>query len=173
MDEIELATVFSSDNNASKLKLIYEDAENSLKILREDINALNIRLGVLLGFNATFIRIAMDLPAQSPCSIACYSCLLLKTLTFVSVATSVAFSLWGIHPKPVQVIIFPTIQLEKSCEASEELFRERVIEARDKIIHNLLEVVDTKAERFKLALNLLAVAVILAVIDVLLHMFFC
>ena len=159
----------NSDDSASKLKLIYDDAENSLKSLKEDVNAFNTRLGVLLGFNATFVRLAMDLPAQP----SCFSCLVLKFLTLAFVVGSIALSLIGIYPKGMPIVISPKSQIQKSLGASEKDFREGVIEIRDSMIRDFAQQVGKKAKKFKQALTCLGLAAAMAAVDIAIDLFFC
>ena len=162
-----------TNNNASNIKLIYEDSESSLKVVRDDINTFNTRLSVLIGFNATLIRFAMDLPAQFSCSMVCYSCLWLKTLTLVLLIASIGISLWGILPKSQETLIYPKNQLAKSDGASELKFRLAIIDRRDGMIRSFLELIGKKAKRFKNALICLGIATALSALDIVIDSFFC
>lgn len=171
MNNSELAT--SSNDDSSILKLIYEDAESSLKIVREDINGFNTRLSLLLGFDATFIRLIMDLPGYSLCSEGCPSCLLLKLVTLTLVIGSIAFCAFGVFPTPAETVIYPTSQLQKGRGASEVAFRRGVVDARDEMIRSFLKSINRKAERFKCALICLGLAAMAAAIDIAIASSFC
>lgn len=140
-----------SDDIAKIVELIYEDSENSLKFVRDAANTWNTRLSVLTGLNATLIRFAMDLPSGTPCSETCHSCLLFKSFALILLAVSIVLSLVGIFPKVQETLILPGSQLAKS-DGSEMEFRRDVIQKRDEVIRNFLELTNTKAGKFSLAL---------------------
>lgn len=161
------------DDSDPIMKLIYEDAERSLKLVRDDTNSWNTRLGVLLGFNATLIKLVIDLPGRSSCSIGCPSCLLLKTLTLVLLVGAIALCLQGSFPKTTSVLIYPKSQLTKGIGASERDFRKAMINERDEMIRAFLEVIDEKAKKFKQALACLSLVSGMVAADVLIDIFFC
>lgn len=172
MSTIEPANL-DTNNSASNIKLIYEDSESSLKVVRDDVNTFNTRLSVLIGFNATLIRFAMDLPAQFPCSVACYSCLCLKIVTLILLIASIVLSLLELLPKDQETLIYPKSQLTKSDGASELEFRLRIIEKRDEMIHSFLEHIGRKAKRFRQALICLGIATGISALDIITASFFC
>jgi hypothetical protein len=178
-----------NSTNISTIKLVYEDSGNSVKLVRDDIAALNTRLSLLLGFNAAFIRLSMDLPGQASYFdstttdvLFCYSCQWLKAFTLILAIASIAMNLYGIWPQPVASILLPKYQIsmvEKhlqnfdSEDKLEDAFRRGVIENRHTVIEDFLEVGKKKASRLKLALTCLGLAASLGAIDLLIHLFVC
>jgi hypothetical protein len=54
-----------TDSSSSIIDLIYKDSEASLKFVQDNANTLTTRLGLLIGFDITLIRLLLDLPDQS------------------------------------------------------------------------------------------------------------
>lgn len=194
MEDSQIEGHYDTGDN-SIMELIYEDAGNNCKFLRDDINALNTRLGILLGFNAAFVRLSMDLPDQYSClklSVDgghCYSCQWLKILTFVFVIASIIVTLKGIYPLDVASILYPNDQTELLSKVKADIkmtyednlkqelveysFRQSVINHRDATIRSFLAVSDRKAEKLESALKALGVATVLAALNILVDLLFC
>ena len=169
-----------TDIDDSIIELIYEDSANLLKSVQENINSINTRLGVVIGFNVTSILLSSKLPGRFP-DIAlipledflpCNSCLLFKVLTYIFLISSLFFSLWGFSPQSKDTFIFPKRQLEKSSSYSGRDFRIAIIEARDEMIIDLMKLVHEKADRLRYALIALGVAASSAALDVIITSIF-
>lgn len=179
--------------NKLVLELIYEDSNNSFKLLRDDINSVNTRLTLLIGFNATLASLLPRLPIQSFLFLDCQFChetdklyphaglltrllitvinylLSIKPLISLLLGTSIFFAIWGILPSATPMFIFPRKMLEKARENSEEDFRVGVIENRDETITRLQRLIGRKALRLKCALVTLGCAALFTVIDILIN----
>ena len=168
------------DLDDSIIELIYEDTANLLKSVQENINSINTRLGVVIGFNVTSILISSKLPDRLPnvnlisleASLPCHFCLLLKVLAYLFFMISLFLSLWGFFPQSKDTFIFPKIQIEKSYGYSEINFRIAIIEARDEMIEDLVKLVHKKADRLRCSLIGLGAAASSAAFDVIIDSIF-
>jgi len=173
------------------LKIIYDDANDSLKLLRDDINLINTRLTFLIGFNATFASLLPRLPVQSffsinhqplsefgnlypyaksslNLSIVIINWLLLtKPLIALFLGASVTFAIFSLLPAHTPMYILPKKMLEKGKDHSEEDFRLGIIKNRDGTIQRLQSLSSRKASRLKHALMTLGGAALLTVFDML------
>ncbi|MDJ0735161.1 MAG: hypothetical protein QNJ47_14035 [Nostocaceae cyanobacterium] len=166
----------NDNNHKHNIKLIYEYAEQALNKLNSSDSTLNTKLGFILSFDAAFIRFSSDLPDNSlivPISslnifLSCYSCLLLKILTYIFLILSLAFCVYGLKPSARGKIILPEELLEKCVDISEEHYRRSIIENWNESIKELAYVRDKKAKKLKIAVIFLGLAAILSGIDLLL-----
>jgi hypothetical protein len=179
--------------NNSVLELIYEDANDSFKVLRDDINSINTRLTLLIGFNATFASLLPRLPIQSlfslkyqlfrefddlypyaklclgiPISVVNWL-LTIKPLIALLLGTSVSFAILSVLPSSTPIVLLPKKMLEKGKGCSEEAFRIGVIRNRDETIQRLQSLISQKASNLKFALVTLGCAALLTVIDILIN----
>jgi hypothetical protein len=177
--------------NDSVLELIYEDAKDSFKVLRDDINSINTRLTLLIGFNATFASLLPRLPIQRVFSlqyqhsqefddlypyadifldipIAIINWLLtIKPLISILLGASVSLAILSTLPSSIPIVLLPKKMLEKGKGCSEAAFRIGVIKNRDETIQRLESLISRKASRLKLALVTLGSAALLTVFDIL------
>ena len=56
---------YPSEYNEKILEIIYTDANESFKHFRDEVNLMNARLSVLIGFNATFIGLLPRISVQN------------------------------------------------------------------------------------------------------------
>lgn len=171
----------SKSNENPNIKLIYDDAESSLKLMQANIDSLNTKLGLVIGFSATFIRLSISLPDLASHTnlaiwgvlLSCYSCLILKILTHVGLIAAIGLSLAGIYPKSIFFSIRPKQLLEKGLNYPEKDFRIAVIENRDMVLGEMFPIREKKAFYLKLALTVLGISVSLAALDVIVDSIYC
>jgi hypothetical protein len=180
-----------SQYNNSVLVMIYNDANESFKLLRDDINSINTRLTFLIGFNATFASLLPKLPIQTLISIKYLPSqdfyqlypyaepfiqipiiiinwlLLTKPLISIFLGISVVFTIQSVLPSTTPIVILPKKMLEKGKNCSEEDFRIAIIKNRDETIQRLQILISRKALRLKYALITLGGAAFLTVFDIL------
>lgn len=109
----------------ANLALSYEYIEKSLKEVQDINNSINTQLGLLIGFNFTFIRFFLsDLPDRNidSNSLPCNSCLVLKLLAFGFAIASISWCLLGLY-KTIKFYIIPPKLLIENCDrvSSQEL----------------------------------------------------
>lgn len=176
--------------NQSILEIIYDDANKSCDTLSDDINSINTRLTLLIGFNATLASLFPKLPIQKiflienqllQKDINCYPnaeyflklsvflinlFLSIKPLVAILVGCSIALAIIGIIPNRIDRVILPKNMLKKGKGCTEEDFRIGIIENRHQTIKNLENLSKNKALRLKQALITLGCAALLTVIDI-------
>lgn len=98
--------------------LSYEYMEKSLKEVQDINNNTNTQLGLLIGFNFTFIRFFInELPerAINDNSLTCNSCLLFKIVSYGLSFISILLCFWGLY-KTIEYYIVPSNLLIENCD---------------------------------------------------------
>jgi hypothetical protein len=178
----------NSDYSKEILELIYKDANESLKIFRDDINSINTRLAIVIGFDTNFatfisklpIHAFFQVPAPSPYT-SKHNCYLyseqildmcinfinwvfyIKPITGLLVIVSLMSATWGLLPTSNEITIFPDVILSKSIGKSEEGLIEGIINVRSERIRKFENLIDKKASRLRIAIIFLVVATIIAI----------
>ena len=162
------------------IKLIFEDAQESIKYLINSIGTLNTKLTAVVGFGVVLIRSAGDLPDQSlkitswSGLLPCYCCSLLKTLTLILLVISTLISLRALLPRKDdndRIIIAPKEQVEKCLDLSEDEYKLLFINQYDLAIESLVKRRNRKARQLNLSGEALVGAACLSALDLLLTIF--
>lgn len=154
-------------NSDSKIALIYENVEKSIIAIRSNLDALNTKLGLLIGFNATLIRFSPGLPDKgSVASMPCYSCLGFKVLSCILLSVSIGICLWGLSPESIPAILKPKRLLEEASKGSKEDYQVAIIDFWDKELQNLYEIKQKKLNRLKWAIKFFGLAAWLSALDI-------
>lgn len=160
-------------NFDSKISLIYENVEKSITAMRSNLDALNTKLGVLIGFNATLIRFSPDLPDKGTiASMPCYSCLDLKVLSCIFLSVSIGICLWGLFPESIPSLLQPKRLLEEATKGSKDDYQEAIIKFWDEELQNLNRISQKKTNRFKCAINFFGLATWLSALDIIITSIF-
>ena len=102
----------------ANLALSYEYTEKALKEVQDINNSINTQLGLLIGFNFTFIRFFLsDLPDRNidSNSLPCNSCLVLNLLAYGFAIASISWCLFGLY-KTIRFYIIPPNLLIENCD---------------------------------------------------------
>ena len=190
MDTKDESSVEGSSTDSLVLKLIYEDASESLNALRTNLYNINTNLALLIGFNATFAtllskihsthKLQLDVPKVAtsaefyPYGQQLYRnvfsainwLLLLKPIVALLLISSIAISVSALRPKPTGTIIYPSLMLDLSQDRSVEEFRTAVIENRDHVVREIESKANLKAKRLRAALFFLGCAAALLTINI-------
>jgi hypothetical protein len=177
-------------SNDSKLiiEIIHKDADESLKIFRDNINSIDTRLAVIIGFDASFAAFLSKIPSKSIFLISGYTLmtgenysntypgqiikfftdfinylLTIKPLIGLSLIISLCLSINGLSPTPTQIILYPVKMLEQSKNTEKHLFLKGIIENRNETILKLERLVSKKAKMLNLALFFLGIAASIAI----------
>lgn len=157
----------------ANIALSYEYLNKSVTEVKSNIDSINTRLGLIVGFDATFIRFSSGLPDQTAtlASVAdnflvCYSCLILKILFCICLSISLGIAVWGLFPVKVSTTLTPKQLLNNANLASENDYKLAIIYFWDKIIPELLKIRDKKSTRLRYAIGLFAVAASVSALDV-------
>lgn len=130
-------------------------------------------MGLIVGFDATFIRLSSGLPDQNTTFavvvdnyLACYSCLILKVLFFICLSISLGIALWGLFPVKVSTNLTPKQLLDNAKSASENDYKLAIIYFWQKIIPEILRIRDKKSNILRYAIVFFAVAAVVSALDV-------
>jgi hypothetical protein len=163
----------SYNDYKANIALSYEYLDKSVTEVKSNIDSINTRLGLIVGFDATFIRFSSGLPDKTATIasvaddfLACYSCLILKIIFCVCLSISIGVAVWGLFPVKVSTTLTPKQLLDNASLASENDYKLAIIYFWSKIIPELLKVRDKKSSRLRYAIGLFAVAASISALDV-------
>lgn len=167
-----------NETNSSNIQLIYDYAQQALKELDDSSSVLNTKLGIVLGFDITLIRLLYGIPDNSlmiqlsnlDLSLTCYLCLLLKVFAYISLMISLGFGLWGFRPVSSGLIVEPEELIDKCLNISEEQFRISIINVWNQSIKEIAILRDRTARILSLAVFFLGLAGILSAFDIILSL---
>lgn len=132
--------------------LSYEYIEKSINEVQGISNNTNTQLGLLIGFNFTFIRFFLsELPDKECClnSLPCYSCLLLKFIAYILAIASNVSSFVGLY-QSIKYYIIPPNLLVENCESASKLeFKLAIIDTWQEKLDEFIKL----AEQKKIFLN--------------------
>lgn len=158
----------SNSDYGDNVALSYDYIEKSLKEVQDINNNTNTQLGLLIGFNFTFIRFFInELPGKiiNGDSLPCNSYLLFKTIAYELSFVSILFCFLGLY-KTIEYYIIPSNLLIKNCDkvSTEELKLAIIDTLQDKLEH-FKELIKQKKVILNRSIILLLVSGIIAVID--------
>lgn len=170
------STNSNKDKHHSNIILIYENAEKSLDKLNFSQSTLNTKLGLILGFDAAYVRLALDLPDNncliSIFNVSFYVDSIFKIFTYIFLLLSLSLCIWGFKPTARGEIVLPEELMEKCYDVSEEIFRVSMIDIWNKSIKELDSVRNKKAAILNNAVKCLGLAAISSILDILLSLIF-
>lgn len=117
MTEIPDSSLSNKDYETN-VALSYDYTEKSLKEVQDINSNTNAQLGLLIGFNFTFIRFFInELPNRiiNIHSLPCNSCLLFKILAYSFSIASIVLCFFGLY-KTIKYYIIPPKLLIKNCD---------------------------------------------------------
>jgi hypothetical protein len=171
------------------LEIIHKDANESLKIFRDDINSINTRLAVLIGFDTNFAAFLSKIPSQKYfsiescslsldnehvipyayqilgfCTVAINWILSIKPIVGLILIASLISAIKGLFATPNQITLYPKKMLRQAENAEEKSFLKGIINNRDDIIINLESRIQEKALRLNNALLFLGIAAAIVIL---------
>jgi hypothetical protein len=158
----------------SNIALTYEYLEKSITTAKSNIDSINTRLGLLIGFNATLIRFSSGLPDKSSVNfyslqgepLGCNSCLILQVICCIFLVISIIVSLWGLSPITVKTTLTPQQLLKNAGLAAKNDYKLAIIYFWEKILPEIMKVVDKKSSRLRCAIVLFGIAACLSALDI-------
>ncbi len=162
-----------------------DDISQKLKefdILRKNISDVTNKLGLLAGVEVTLIRFFLaDLPSLSYSDmmsknitiLPCYSCFIIKILAYISIIISITICLWqGYLTKSIPLVIKPEKLLIQAKKGTITQYKEAIINNIWKYsIHEATKLLDIRSKALRQAITLLAILMIFAGIDIIIHFF--
>ncbi|MEL4895035.1 hypothetical protein [Crocosphaera sp. Alani8] len=135
----------------NNINLSYDYIEKSLKEVQDIKNTINTELGLLIGFNFTFIRFFLnELPNEIINSnpVLCHSCLVLKIFAYVFSIASIIFCFFGLYKTVTYYIIPPKLLLENCDRVPNEELRLAVIDTWQKKLESFNQINQQKKQIF-------------------------
>ena len=148
--------------------LSYDYTEKSLKEVQDINNNTNAQLGLLIGFNFTFIRFFInDLPGRiiDLDSWFCNSCLLFKILAYSFSITSIILCLFGLYKTVKYFIIPPDILLENSDQVTNQELKLAILDTWIDKLKDFKDITQQKKQILNRAIILLLVSGLMAIMD--------
>jgi hypothetical protein len=157
----------------TNIKLTYDCTINSIKFVKESVDKINAKLGLVLTLSGILVNFGKDLPGynsvitKTGLTYLCLSCYLLKLGAYILIIAAISFALWGLSPSSGGKIILPAQLLEDEWNlAEEEDYLTALIDylERESLL-TLNEFRAVKAGRLAWAIRSIAFAVILLGLD--------
>ncbi|MGL6341816.1 MAG: hypothetical protein ACRC80_22075 [Waterburya sp.] len=161
---------FSSTEEEYKnnVDLSYEYIEKSLKEVQDISHHTNTQLGLIIGFNFTFIRFFLsELPdnVNSLESLPCNSCLLFKILAYAFAIASIISGFLGLYTKIKYYIISPN-DLIASCNQINNLeLRLAIVDTWDEKLGDFIKLAKQKKQLFNYSIIFLLLSGLIAALD--------
>ena len=151
----------------NNINLSYDYIEKSLKDIKESDRDINTQLGLLIGFNFTFIRFFInDLPSMlKDDSLSCNSCLILKILAYTFSFASIIFCFLGLYKTIKYYIIPPHLLLENCDKVPNYELRLAILDTWEEKLKNFTELTKQKKQLLNKAIALLLVSGLMAIFD--------
>ena len=157
----------NSDCN-DNVALSYEYIEKSLKEVQDINNNTNTQLGLLIGFNFTFIRFFLnELPTAivNNDHLPCNSCLILKISAYGLSFSSIIFCFWGLYKTIKYYIIPPNLLIENCDTVSSQELRLAIIDTFQDKLEHFKELIQQKKEILNRSIILLLISGSMAIAD--------
>lgn len=158
----------ADDEYKINVDLSYEYIEKSIQEVQDISNHTNSQLGLLIGFNFTFIRFFIsELPDQISQleSLPCNSCLLLKILAYVFAIASIISCFFGLYTKIKYYIISPNDLIE-SCDQIDNLeLKLAIIDTWQEKLNEFIKLAKQKKQLFNYSIIFLIISGMIAILD--------
>lgn len=167
IEDFELPADLDEEYEAN-VALSYEYVEKSIKEIQDISNQTNTQLGLLIGFNFTFMRFFLsELPDNSVAinSLFCYSCLILKLSAYIFASVSIFCCFRGLYRNIEYYIIPPNILIDECRESSTTGLKLGILNTWNKKLEQFIQLTKRKKELLNLSIRFLAVSGSLAIID--------
>lgn len=167
IEDFELPDNLDQEYEAN-VALSYEYIEKSIQEIQDISNYTNTQLGLLIGFNFTFMRFFLsDLPDNSVTinSWFCYSCLILKLSTYIVSGVSIFCSFKGLYKNIEYYIIPPNILINECRESSTTGLKLGILNTWNKKLEQFIQLTKQKKELLNLSIRFLGASGSLAIID--------
>ncbi|MGL6344028.1 MAG: hypothetical protein ACRC80_33390 [Waterburya sp.] len=152
----------------NNVDLSYEYIEKSLKEVQDISNHTNTQLGLIIGFNFTFIRFFLsELPDNVDLieSLPCNSCLLFKIFAYAFAIASIISSFLGLYTK-IKYYIIPPNALMASCNQIDNLeLKLAIVDTWNEKLDEFIKLTKIKKQLFNYSIILLVLSGLMAILD--------
>ena len=159
-------SMISDEEYESNVSLSYEYLEKSIKEVQDIINNTNTQLGVLIGFNFTFVRFFLNEISGKVTDfngLSCNSCLWFKALAYLFSFVSIILSFIGLY----QTIEWEVIESDFLIKECNRVFnwelRLAIMESWQDKLNDFKQLADTKKRIFNYSIICLVVSFLLAI----------
>lgn len=159
-------SVISDKEYKSNVSLSYEYLEKSIKEIQDIINNTNTQLGVLIGFNFTFVRFFLsELPDKvvDLNGISCNTCLWFKILAYFFAFVSIIVSFIGLYQTIEWEILEPDFLIKESDRVLNWELKLTIIESWQDKLKDFKTLSDVKKKLFNYAIFCLVISVLLTI----------
>lgn len=158
----------SSQDYKLNLELSYDYLEKSIKEVQDVINNTNGQLGILIGFNFTFIRFFInELPGKIKIDavLYCNSYFTLKIFAYGLAIASITFCFWGLYQTTELKIIKPNVLIENCDRVINQELKLAIIDIWELKVQNFISLATRKKYFLNLSIVLLLISGLMAVLD--------
>lgn len=152
----------------TNVELSYEYVEKSIGEIQDISNHTNTQLGLLIGFNFTYIRFFLsELPASSKHidSLPCNSCSILKILAYIFSIASIIAAFIGLYRSIQYTIITPKQLIENCKNVANVEFKLAIINTFQKKLEEFIKLAEQKKYFFNSSVGLLCLSGLMAILD--------
>ena len=168
MTEVSNLSPDDRDYDAN-LSLSYEYVEKSLQEVQDINNNINAQLGLLIGFDFTFIRFFINgLPNRiniNDSSLYCNSCLLFKIIAYSFSVASIILCLWGLYKTVKYYIIPPNLLIENCDRVSNQELKLAIIDTWKDKLKDFKDLTQQKKRILNRSILLLVISGLFSVLD--------
>ena len=157
-----------SDEYEANMSLIYDYVEKSIKEMQDLSNNTNTKLGLLIGFNLTFIRFFIaTLPGNFDfaSSLPCNSCLFLKITACIFSILSIIFCFKGLYSNTEYFIIPPNLLIDECEKSSSTGLKLAIIKTWDAKLEKFIKLAEHKKKLFNYSIIFLILSGFMAILD--------
>lgn len=158
----------SNSDYDDNIALSYDYVEKSLKEVQDINNNTNTQLGLLIGFNFTFIRFFInELPDRiiNDDYLACNSCLLLKIFAYSLSIISILFCFSGLYKTIKYYIVPPNLLIENCDQVPPQELKLAIIDTFQEKLQYFKELIKHKKIILNRSIILLLMSGLMAAID--------
>jgi hypothetical protein len=157
------------------VSLSYDYVEKSLKEIQDISDNINNKLGLLIGFDFTFIRFFISsLPDRDFFfnSLPCNSCLLLKILAYIFSTLSIVICCIGLRRNTEYYIIPPNLLIDECDKSSSTGLKLAIINTWTTKLDNFIKLAEHKKELFNYSIILFMLSGLMFIISEIINFIF-
>ena len=164
----KLDSVISDEEYENNVSLSYKYLEKSIKEIQDIINNTNTQLGVLIGFNFTFVRFFLHEISGKVTNlngITCNACLWFKVLAYFFSFVSIILSFIGLYQTIEWEILEPGFLIEECDRVFNWELKLTIIESWQNKLKDFKQLADVKKKLFNYSIFCLVISVLLTIYD--------
>ena len=165
-----MANISNADANQdyqNNINLSYDYIEKSLKEVQDIDRDINTQLGLLIGFNFTFIRFFLnDLPSIfTDDSLSCNSCLIFKILAYTFSFASIIFCFLGLYKTIKYYLVPPHLLIENCDKVPNYELKLAILDTWQDKLKSFIQLTKQKKQLLNRAIAILLISGLMAILD--------